>query len=681
MGELAPLRTLAAWPTLAVLLAVALGLALAYQRTERQRVDVGGVPLLDYPFVAGMWEAETSTTERVPFDYRWTEARSFVSLPGLGRTDYALVLTLSPGPNPAPRVELRAPSSPLAPLPLLPGARDYHTLLPAAAAADGDIELELAVEPFANPGDGRELGVAFGDVAAEALGRRPVLPPPADWLLLVAATGLAMLVAARAGAGQRGIVATGVLLGGAFSIAVALERLFVAPERATLPAVLLGTWLLLLVVDIPLRRMWRTQGWDGGATPLRLVLAAAFAVYLAGMLHPQLQMFDIAFHVNRFNDVWRGGNYFLTVGSSEWGGGRTFYPPLTYLALGPLALLTGDAAAAVVVAMALLLAARLLLVYVLVRHGTGSARAGLWAGIILAVLPVTVLPHQWGIVSNLLGETLTLAVVTLVLLGWRRLRHPAWFAALTALLALALTSHPGALVLCAALLLLLIGRWWSLPEGRTLGLAFVVAAVLSVGMYHWKTATSMLPQAWAIVERQLGGTSGDQTSNPPGITCRSDTGDAPLKVQVGGSVSDGRLGLNQRCVHSWGEVAVGGTLGLLAEARAYFHLLPLLAVPFALAWLRRGTAGPAGVERQRRLGSAIAAWLLVAAVFAVIGVVANLYVRYPLFAAPAVAAALAIVLDRVAANRWGSYAAAGALLLLTGAGLAEWYARILVTNH
>ena len=172
----------------------------------------------------------------------------------------------------------------------------------------------------------------------------------------------------------------------------------------------------------------------------------------------------------------------------------------------------------------------------------------------------------------------------------------------------------------------------------------------------------MLPQAWAIVERQLGGTAGAQTSNPPGITCRSDTSDAPLKVQVGGSVSDGRLGLNQRCVHSWSEVAGGGALGLVAEARAYYHLLPLLAVPFALVRLRRGTAGPASIERQRRLGTALAAWLLVAAVFALAGVVTNLYVRYPLFAAPAVAAALAIVLDRVAGSRLGSYAAAAALL-------------------
>ena len=151
------------------------------------------------------------------------------------------------------------------------------------------------------------------------------------------------------------------LFGGACVLAVAFERLVVTPLRSTLPAVLLGTWLLLIVIDLPLRRVWHAQGWAGGAVGLRLLLAAAFAVYLGGMLHPQMQMFDIAFHVNRFNDVWRGGSYFLTVGSSEWGGGRTFYPPLTYLAIGPLALLTGDVATAIVIFMALLLIARLVL--------------------------------------------------------------------------------------------------------------------------------------------------------------------------------------------------------------------------------------------------------------------------------------------------------------------------------
>jgi len=663
-----------------VLGAVALGLALAYQRSEPQRVDIGGVPLLDYPYIAGAWEAETSTTERVPFDYRWTYPQSFVGLPGLGRTDYAVALTLSPGPNPARRLDLRSGSAPLAPLPLRPGARDYHVLLPGSAM-DGDLGLQLDVEPFANPGDGRELGIALGDVAAEALGRGPIVPPVRDGLLMLLATVLAMVVAARAGADRTCSLAAGALVGGACILAVALDRLFLAAMRATLPAVLLGAWLLLIALDLPLRRVWRTLGWSRGATGLRLVVAATFAIYLGGMLHPQMQMFDIAFHINRFNDVWRGGSYFLTVGSSEWGGGRTFYPPLTYLAIGPLALFTGDPATAIVLFMALLLVARLVLLYLLVRHGTGSACAALWASLILAVLPVTVLPHQWGIVSNLWGETLTLGVVALALLGWQRLRQPALFAALVVVLALALTSHPGALILAAALLLVLIGLWWAQPAGRTIGLAFVLAAGLAFGIYHWKTAAGMLPQAWAIVERQLGSTSDDRASNPPGIACRSDTSDAPLKVQVGGSVSDGRLGLHQRCVHSWSEVLSGGSAGLIAEARAYYHLVPLLAVPFALVWLRRGKAGPASIEQQRRLGTALLAWLLVGAVFAVVGVVTNLYVRYPLFAAPAVAAASAVVLDRIAAKRWGGYAAAGVLLALTGAGLLEWYARIMVANH
>ena len=82
-------------------------------------------------------------------------------------------------------------------------------------------------------------------------------------------------------------------------------------------------------------------------------------------------------------------------------------------------------------------------------------------------------------------------------------------------------------------------------------------------------------------------------------------------------------------------------------------------------------------DHRRATAFTIAVWMAVAAIMLIVGIVARLYVRYPLFALPAVAfgggVALAWLVRRV---WWGRYAAAVLLAFSAITTLLMWYDRI-----
>ena len=83
--------------------------------------------------VAVVWEAATPpppATSDGAVRFRWTKSREQRPACRPRANERAVALTLSPGPNPARRIEMRAGDTPLARLPLQPGARDYSLLLP-----------------------------------------------------------------------------------------------------------------------------------------------------------------------------------------------------------------------------------------------------------------------------------------------------------------------------------------------------------------------------------------------------------------------------------------------------------------------------------------------------------------------------------------------------------------------
>ena len=148
---------------------------------------------------------------------------------------------------------------------------------------------------------------------------------------------------------------------------------------------------------------------------------------------------------------------------------------------------------------------------------------------------------------------------------------------------------------------------------------------------------------------------------------------------------DPALGLQPRCVHSWSMVMREGLKGFVAEARAYFRLLPLIAIPFALHWLWHGRASTtpgSKVTQQRRVLWCLVAWLATATIFALIGLMLNLYVRYSLFVAPVVAICMGIVLARIwSLNSWSRLIGWGTVLYFVLTGLGLWYTLIIYTAH
>ena len=84
-----------------------------------------------------------------------------------------------------------------------------------------------------------------------------------------------------------------------------------------------------------------------------------------------------------------------------------------------------------------------------------------------------------------------------------------------------------------------------------------------------------------------------------------------------------------------------------------------------------------GADPARTTAFTIAVWMTVAAIMLVIGIVARLYVRYPLYALPAVSLGAGILLARLVRwGRWGTVAAVGLLTISVVSLAFFWYSRI-----
>ena len=298
-----------------------------------------------------------------------------------------------------------------------------------------------------------------------------------------------------------------------------------------------------------------------------------------------------------------------------------------------------------------------------------STTAGALAALVFGIVPMAYLPFSWGIATNVFGAWCLTALFAILALGYDHLRRPV-LAGLAAVVAtLALLSHPGEFVLAAATLggaLLLFGVAWR-PRWRggwpALLLVTVLAGTVAYGLLYRHVAGQMLTQGAQTVQTKL---RGDAT---PGA------GNAPAGWRVGGAIDDPIIGLKGYRVTTVPELIAGGLVGYWREAVGYYYLWPPL---FALAALRlmRGTRD---LERLR-LASIL--WWGVAALFALAGLLLNVYVRYAYYLLPVVATGSGLTLARLTRlGRWGQVAVALLLAATTAAGLWFWYLRISVDGH
>jgi hypothetical protein len=737
----------AGWPAgalAAAVLATAL-LGLAYQVQPALRLTIGD-ETSDKGVVQDFYADERREGDGLPF--RWTRGASTIALPAWGPGPYRLAVEMAAPLNPEPAVRLAVNGRPLAQTVLASDFRRYEYTIPAALAPDGALRLTFESATFSPPNDRRRLGVVVHAVELTPLGGWPVRPPaPA----LAIGAGLALLAYAAlalAGWGWRAALLGSAGLTAALAGLLAGARLLIVPVLDELPFIgalaLAATALLRLGLAVLARRPgWRPPAWEGRW--LLTLVGAALLIRLAATLHPQMDIIDLGFHVNRYTDVAERGMLFLKIRSAEWGGRETVYSPAAYLAMLPLGGLIPDKHRMIRVFTALLETSRLLLVFALARWGSGSGRAALLAALLFVSLPLGILPFSWGITSNLFGEWWATALLLLLAAGWRWLTRPPLLALGVAVATLALLAHPGVLLLTGAWLAVLtagLALAWLRGRGREGAGARGGAeahphptplpqrgrgdrgwsgegAASAPAPAHSPAGAGALSQHW----ERAGGEGRAAVAAPPCAGGYALTGrrvaalallallaaalavglfyrvDAPVMLAQAGATLTQRLGDQAAGGDQPRRWRVSGSvddksLGLGARYVTDWRLVPLEGMigyareAWAYYWGWPLVAAAAGWwligrgERGRHLRRLTLAWAATAALFALVGLLLNLYVRYMLFLLPVVCVLAGVALEALAQRGRAGAALTAALLAATVlAGGWLWYQRVVVFFH
>ncbi|MGC9023268.1 MAG: hypothetical protein ACP5NB_00300 [Chloroflexia bacterium] len=643
-----------------LLLGTLLLLFLAGQVGPPLTLEVGERP--DEMFLSGFYEPERVAGS----SFRWSTGEGRLDIPALGSAPYRLNLRLAaprPAGTPPPLLSLIQGGHLLLETTVEPVPQVYSLLLPAEALSPGNLALEWRCETF-SPGEGdpRMLGVVLDRLEVWRAGRPLALLPPETYLWPLAAVLLTVLLARRLGWPRQ--VALGAGAAGALVLAALLAwtRPFLAPGLALFPLTLACSYLLHALFRKPLHRLLTRSGGKPSLPVERALWSVVLfflAVRLAGALHPAMETWDLCFHFHRLQDVARGEPFF-TIVSGEWRGLQTLYLPSLYLVLAPFWAVFGGRLVPLQVAAVLLDTSAALPVAYLAGRLLGWGRATWLAPFLYLTLPQSYIIFSWGVVANIFGQWLLLLLLAFLFSPAGRLsRRPAWMLA-AALLTLGLLSHPGTVLLTAALL----GGWfflaWWLPRpgglprpavGRWAG-----AALGALGLVTALYYSHFVPTMWESLQAMGQGSNLEQPRQG-GILVR-------------GPVIDPELGLQAVEVSTWGEAVLAGGREVAAEARAYYDTWPLLLALAALP----GLAGEQRAPAVRLLGLAFTTALF----FAIIGLALNLYVRYMYFLLPFVALGAAWW-----PARWSRRGRAGRLtallagLYLLFLGLSFWAGHVL----
>ncbi|NWJ48196.1 MAG: hypothetical protein HXX08_20265 [Chloroflexi bacterium] len=666
-------------PALYLLVLVSVGVfVLSWQPGWNYNLDQNSHFRLDEPFVSKFNGREPTTpTPNVP-NSRWTRGESYLNFMGVGKHEYGLRLKLQPGGNPNPNLDLYvyANETLIGYYKIDSGKVDYDFVIPASAITGiyGDLRLTLKTTPFYPPDDPRELGLVFWGAEITAMGTSFTLPPVTQLLYLLATVLFTYLIVTRAG--LNGWVGFGT---GATVLAV-MAYVIATPARpwltifsAKLSFAFFLALLALVILDLPMRAVWQYR-WERAW--VLSFFGLALAIRFGGTLHPHIQMTDMGFHYNHFQMLWDKGLFFQKIQSAEWGGKETYYPTTGYFMMGLFQWLIPDVNLLQKFWMTAFDTSRALLAFYLVKKTVGDGRTAVFAAFFMVTIPVAWISIGFGQVSNMYGEWLMMVALCLVAVKYKQLNRPFYFFILTLTLLASFMQHPGVTILSGAVFLLFaLVQWFRERNGaKFLGLAYLLALVLSIAIYHRQTLVEMIPQALDTISSKVSGTATTTKGN---------------LLYVGGSVADPRLGLIRKPVNNFGDWLWGGLSGFWAEGQVYFNLIPLIFALWALWWLwNNGKNGLLPVETEDniefqegrgRLLRVSLSWYAIALLFAILGWITNLYVRYSLFALPVVAVGAGIFSSRL----WKRQGWRGKLLVLLIAVffvitiLALWYDRVI----
>lgn len=694
-GCLPPLRWLVAAAALAALL-----LAAAYQFRPEYRAEIGDTTR-DTALLRGFYGPERQSEGDGGARFRWTRERGEIVLPGIGRGAVQLDLVLARSQDSAQAVRILANGGEIGRAELATAFQRYQFDVPDAYVRNGSLTLTLLAAPYTPPGEERTIGVAVQEVVVRPATAGFALPPAriAASLWLAAVCVALALLAAGFGGGSAALGA--VVTAGGMAAFLVGDRLFLTVNAGGVAR----AGVLLLAVTAAVRLgvppVCRRLGLVTTARDVRwlaLIAGVALAVRFAGDLHPGIVIVDLRFQLNRFADVADRRTLLLPIQSAEFGGRTVLYAPTPYLFMLPFSWIIRDRVLMLIVFSLLIDALRFCVLWYVARRVTRDRLAANLVVATMAVVPVGWIVYSWGTFANIFAEGMLTLLFALLVLDFHRLAGPhrwRWCAVFAGVIALTFLAHIGVFVLTAATVALYgLGRLTPLPPSRSgkggryravalfavAGLA--AAAVAFVLFYRFPAQDVLAGRQAAAVEQE-------------GMAVR--IAPAPFRYRTGGATPDSRIGLDAVSTSNLAEALAREAWEM---SFAFYRVWPVLAGVVGIALTLRPpspvgkgngngdtvhepasgdavTMNDADVTVRRDAAVTMAVWLIVAAVMLVVGIVARLYVRYPLYALPAVALGTGITLAWVARRwRWGWVAVALLLGYATVTTLLMWYDRI-----
>lgn len=652
----------------------------AYQ--FRPSYDIGIASPTSSVLLRGFYPREKTPSDDT-FTFRWSSGDGYITLQEVGRQDFDVTLWVNgwrPEGQPPPAIEVSAAGRSLLKVEPPPQPVDYTFQVPREAVENGTLRLRLTSNTFSPPGDEHEgeLGILVTRMRVTPSAANPdrfIEPPLKPIMWVVGAVALLGLVLAALGWGVGG-VALGTGIAGAFAAwLLVADRLWLTAQSGyeTWPQALLAGAALLLLFRPVGGWLLRLGGADWTVMQRRIfltVLFAAFVVRLAGQLHPQIYVVDLGFHEHRFQTVESGQLLFLTF-SSEWGNRYNFYLPTAYVFMLPLQWLLHDERLIIRIFTCAISTLGSFAVFYLVKRVLYSGWAALAASVLYLSMPISVIPLSWGVSTNVFGEFFAVCALAITVGAYPNIRpnRPALWALLFVFF-IALLSHPGVVQLTGLAFGLMALIWLASRrmEGRKAQAAWLMgtlaaAVVLAFTFYYSHFVEHMITTLEDIRREQA---------------TQAQTGG--IHMLIGGSVSDRSLGLAVRYVETRGEWFFGGLRGFWQEAQAYYRVWPFAGalLGYLLVWPagKRGVARLGGNARTRLVLAALA-WMLAVIIFALIGWTMNLYVRYMIFALPALAIGAGILLSGMRrAGRWGVVLSLMVVAYFVVEMLGLWHYRI-----
>ncbi|MDQ6602843.1 MAG: hypothetical protein M3Z19_08945 [Chloroflexota bacterium] len=681
-------RTLV-WLVAAVVVTAVL-LTGAYQVRPTYRIAVGNAAS-DTALVRDFYGPERQPATDGGARFRWTRGNGQIVLPGIGRGAVAVDLLLSGSANPAPDTRVLANETEIATLHLTPDFRTYHVEVPAALMAHGTLELALATAPFTPRGDRRVLGIVVRDITVHTERAGFALPPARIALSLwvgALCVALALLIAGFGG-GVAFVGAT-VVAGGMAAFLVG-NRFFLTVDAGGVVragALMVAATAAIRFLFAPLCRRVGLATTARDVRWLALIGGATLALRFAGMLHPSIVIVDLKFHLHRFADVADMHRLLLPIQSAEFGGRTVLYAPTPYLFMLPLAWIIRDRVLMLFLFSLGVDLARFCILWLVAHRVTRDLLAANLVVLTMALMPVGWIVYSWGTFANVFAEgTLTL-LFALLALGYGRLAGPnrrRWCAVFAAVICLALLAHVGVFVLAALTVALYLAMRLGLaylpprpPASERRGeriaaslfaLAGLAAALVAFALFYRFPARDLLAGSHAAPVEQ-------EATNTRAATVRHE-------YTTGGATPDDRIGLP---AVTTSHLSVALVREAWETSFAFYRVWPVLAcIAGAVVLWRAGRTEEGNIspvlipptDHRRAAALTIAVWMAVAAIMLVVGIVARLYVRYPLFALPAVAFGGGIALAWLVRRAWWGRYLAAALLAFSGiTTLLMWYDRI-----